>query len=169
MTTPPTPECICGEINARHCPVHNDVAPHHAKSDYDALAKENNELKILLEATRSSDIQERVIQELKAENEQLKRAGETWQGHAEANHALLMRAEEEREELKAAVAGFKEINSLQKTYLKAAEKHESVLKQKLHKAVVALETYAMTNDVFPEYGNVAREALAEFEKLKAGE
>lgn len=34
------------------------------------------------------------------------------------------------------------------------------------KLASALEVYAMTNETFPEYGDVAQEALAEFQKWK---
>lgn len=58
----------------------------------------------------------------------LTRAGETWQGHAEANHALLMRAEERIKELEAELAQTKltqltcdDINEKNKARIKELE------------------------------------------------
>lgn len=42
------------------------------------------------------------------------------------------------------------------------------LKREAEKLVEALETYAMTNETFPEYGDVARKAIADYKKFKEG-
>lgn len=158
-----TPDFICDswqEANSWQVEYREDLPWIHVieNSAYETVCRERDELEVnetKMNAALSAkqEIIESLTKELGAEK-QLRLSRELW----------VERTSEERDEARVEVERLRKENTNRLAendhYYYAQDKKVKAAEALLADAEKALEVYAMTNETFPEYGDVARETLA---------